>query len=121
MCDKNKIKEPGMKIFSFAVAVLAVVIMAVSPCRAQTAADDAASLDEALLDEILQDAEPLQEEQLMTEEDMDALLDEAGLVDEEVPSGEVPVLSCISGVSTSSRSTPRCPTQTSLNFFANPL
>lgn len=80
-----------MKIFSFAVAVLAVVIMAVSPCRAQTAADDAASLDEALLDEILQDAEPLQEEQLMTEEDMDALLDEAGLVDEEVPSGEVPV------------------------------
>jgi len=91
MCDKNKIKEPGMKIFSFAVAVLAVVIMAVSPCRAQTAADDAASLDEALLDEILQDAEPLQEEQLMTEEDMDALLDEAGLVDEEVPSGEVPV------------------------------
>ena len=91
MCDKNKIKEPGMKKFSFAVAVLTVVIMAVSPCRAQTAADDAASLDEALLDEILQDAEPLQEEQLMTEEDMDALLDEAGLVDEEVPSGEVPV------------------------------
>ncbi|HNS81289.1 MAG TPA: secretin N-terminal domain-containing protein [Kiritimatiellia bacterium] len=80
-----------MKKFSFAVAVLTVVIMAVSPCRAQTAADDAASLDEALLDEILQDAEPLQEEQLMTEEDMDALLDEAGLVDEEVPSGEVPV------------------------------
>ncbi|MDD3604824.1 MAG: secretin N-terminal domain-containing protein [Kiritimatiellae bacterium] len=77
-----------MKKFSFAVAVLTVVIMTVSPCRAQTAADDAASLDEALLDEILQDAEPLQEEQLMTEEDMDALLDEAGLVEEDIPAGE---------------------------------
>ena len=30
-------------------------------------------------------------------------------------------LSCISGVSTSSFSTPRWPTQTSLNFFAKPL
>ncbi len=29
--------------------------------------------------------------------------------------------SCISGVSTSSFSTPRCPTQTSENFFAMPL
>lgn len=79
-----------MKIFSFAVIMLAVVTMTVCPSLAQTAADEAAALDEALLDEILQDAEPVEDGQLMTEEDMAALLEESGPVEGDVLSEEIP-------------------------------